>query len=47
MDPKFGYFADFCDHRLTTVSAHTYTYYYPLFESGTEQSLYAEKIEYY
>ena len=33
MDLKFGYFADICDHRLTTVSAHTYVYCYSLFES--------------
>ena len=34
--PKFGCFAGFCHPRLTTMSAHTHTYHYPLVESGTK-----------
>ena len=32
--PIVGCFAGFCHHCLTTMSAHTYAYHYPLFESG-------------
>ena len=37
--PKVGCFADFCHHRLMTMSAHTHEYRYPLFESGTKTGL--------
>ena len=39
--PKVGCFAGSCDHRLTTMTlnAHTHTYHYPLFESGTKTVL--------
>ena len=30
---KVGCFAGFCHHRVTTMSAHTHAYFYPLFES--------------
>ena len=36
---KFGCFAGFCHHHLTTMSAHTHVYRYPLFESGTKTGL--------
>ena len=35
--PKVGCFAGFCQHRLTTMSAHTHVYRYLLVESGTKQ----------
>ena len=37
--PKVGCFAGFCHHYLTTMSAHTQAYHYPLFESGMETGL--------
>ena len=39
MGPKVGCFAGFCHHRLTTISAQTHAYRYPLFESGTKIGL--------
>ena len=40
MGPKGGCFAGFCDHCcLMTMSAHTYVYCYPSFESGTKTHL--------
>ena len=38
-DPRVGCFAGFCDHHLTTMSAHIHVYHYPLFESGTKVGL--------
>ena len=37
--PKVGYFAGFCHHHLTTMSAHTHAYRYPLVESTTKTGL--------
>ena len=37
--PKVCCFAGFFHHRLTTMSAHTHAYHYPLVESGTETGL--------
>ena len=39
MGPKVGCFAGFFHHRLTTRSAHTHAYPYPLVESGTKTGL--------
>ena len=39
MGPKAGCFAGFCHHYLTTMSAQTHAYCYPLFESGTKTGL--------
>ena len=36
---KFGCFTGFCHHRLTTMSAHTHAYRYPLVESGRKTGL--------
>ena len=36
MYPKVGCFANFCDHRLMTMSVHMNVYHCPLFESGTD-----------
>ena len=34
---KLVVFAGFCHHPVTTTSAHTHAYHYPLFKSGTKQ----------
>ena len=39
MGPKVGCFAGFCHHHLTTMSAHTHVYRYPLVESGMKTGL--------
>ena len=39
MGLKVGCFAGFCHHCLTTMSAHTYAYRYPLVESGMKTGL--------
>ena len=39
MSPEVGCFSGFCHHRLTTMSAHTYAFCYPLVESGTKTGL--------
>ena len=39
MGLKVGCFAGFCDHCLTTMSAHMHAYHYPLYESGTKIGL--------
>ena len=45
MGSKVGCFAGFCHHPVTTTSAHTHAYRYPLFESETKtDSCYAGKI---
>ena len=36
---KFGCFTGFCHHRLTTMSAHTHAYRYPLVESRRKTGL--------
>ena len=36
MGPKVGCFAGFCQHCLTTMSAHMHEYRYLLFESGAK-----------
>ena len=36
---KVSCFAGFCHHRLTTMSAHTHAYRYPLVESGMKTGL--------
>ena len=37
--PKVGCFALFCHYCLVTMSVHTHTYHYPLFESGMKTGL--------
>ena len=37
--PKVGCFVGFCHHHLTTMSAHTHAYRYPLAKSGTKIGL--------
>ena len=36
---KIGCLAGFCHYRLTTMSAHTHAYRYPLFECGMKTGL--------